>query len=129
MCYISKKKGFTLIELIGVLVIIAIIALIVTPLIMNIIRRTKENARRRSVDNYGKAVEQAIMSNLLDTGAFVTTEQLQSLNVEYSGDTVVCNVMQIKENGGIYMSECTVNGKEVKDSKTEDGWYHYNKRD
>ena len=121
--------GFTLIELIGVLVIIAIIALIVTPLVMNIIRRTKENARRRSVDNYGKSVENAIMSNLLDTGAFITQEQLQSLNVEYTGDTVICNVMQIKENGGLYLSECTVNGKDVKDSSTEDGWYHYNKRD
>lgn len=34
-----KKKGFTLIELIAVLVIMAIIALIVTPLVINIIRK------------------------------------------------------------------------------------------
>ena len=125
----SRKKGFTLIEVIGVLVIITTIVLIAIPLIMNIIRSVKENARRRSVDNYGKAVEKAIMSNLLDTGAFITTEQLQNLNIEYTGDTVVCNVMAIKENGGLYMSECTVNGKEVLDSKSEDGWYHYGIRD
>ncbi|MBQ9013620.1 MAG: prepilin-type N-terminal cleavage/methylation domain-containing protein, partial [Bacilli bacterium] len=31
----KKSKAFTLIELIGVLVIMAIIALIVTPLVMN----------------------------------------------------------------------------------------------
>ena len=34
----NKRKGFTLIELIAVLVILAILALIVTPLVMNIIR-------------------------------------------------------------------------------------------
>ena len=36
-----RKKGFTIIELIGVLVIMAIIALIVTPLVMNIIRKAR----------------------------------------------------------------------------------------
>ena len=118
-----KKKGFTLIELIAVLVILAILALIVTPLVMNIIRKAKISADRRSVDAYGRSVELAIATHLLDTGAFPT--DLKNLNVEYTGKVVVCNVMQMKENGGIYLSECTVGTKAVKDSSTEDGWYHY----
>ena len=122
-----KKKGFTLIELIAVLVILAILALIVTPLVMNIIRKAKISADRRSVDAYGRSVELAIATHLLDTGAFPT--DLKSLNVEYTGKVVVCNVMQMKENGGIYLSECTVGTKAVKDSSTEDGWYHYGTRD
>ena len=121
-----KKKGFTLIELIGVLVIMAIIALIVTPLVMNIIRKAKISARKRSVDAYGRSVELAIASYLLDTGTF--PNDLHSLTVEYSGNTVVCNVMQMKENGGLYMSECSVNSIEVKDD-TDDGYYHYGTRD
>ena len=121
------KKGFTLIELIAVLVIMAIIALIVTPLVMSIIRKSKISARKRSVDAYGRSVELAIASYLLDTGTFPT--DLHSLTVEYSGNTVVCNVMQMKENGGLYMSECSVNNVEVKDNSTEDGWYHYGTRD
>ncbi len=124
-----KKKAFTLIELIAVLVILAILALIVTPLVMNIIRKAKISADRRSVDAYGRSVELAIASYLLDTGTFPTNEQLPNLKIEYSGSTVVCNVMAMKENGGLYLSECKVNNVDVKDSSTEDGWYHYGTRD
>ena len=124
-----KKRGFTLIELIAVLVIMAIIALIVTPLVMSIIRKAKISARKRSVDAYGRSVELAIASYLMDKGTFPTNEQLPNLQVEYSGSNVVCNVMSMKENGGLYLSECKVNNVEVKDSKTEDGWYHYGTRD
>ena len=124
-----KKKGFTLIELIAVLVIMAIIALIVTPLVMSIIRKAKISARKRSVDAYGRSVELAIASYLMDNGYFPTNADLPNLKVEYSGSTVVCNVMSMKENGGLYLSECKVNDVEVKDSSTEDGWYHYGTRD
>ena len=48
-----KKKAFTLIELIAVLVIMAIIALIVIPLVMSTIRKSKQSVLRRSVDGYG----------------------------------------------------------------------------
>ena len=123
----KRKRGFTLIELIAVLVIMAIIALIVTPLVMNIIRKAKISARKRSVDAYGRSVELAIASYLLDTGTFPT--DLSSLQIEYSGSNVVCNVMAMKENGGLYLSECKVNNVDVKDDSTEDGWYHYGTRD
>ena len=123
----KNKKAFTLIELVSVLVILAILALIVTPLVLNIIRKAKTAADRRSVDAYGKAVELAIASHTMDTGQIPTN--LDSLEVEYNGKEVVCTVKQLKENGGLYMSQCTVNGKDVKDSNTDDGWYHYGTRD
>ena len=125
----NKRYGFTLIELIAVLVIMAIIALIATPLVMSIIRKTKINARKRSVDAYGRSVELAIASYLMDTGTFPTNEQLPNLQIEYSGSNVVCNVMQMKKNGGLYLSQCKVNGIDVKDNSTEDGYYHYGTRD
>ena len=124
-----KKKGFTLIELIGVLVIVAIISLIVTPLVMSIIRNSKESARKRSVDAYGRSVELAIASYLMDTGTFPINEQLPNLKIEYSGSDVVCNVMQMNKKGGLYLSQCKVNNIEVKDSNEEDGYYHYGTRD
>ena len=123
----KNKKGFTLIELIAVLVILAIIALIVTPLVLNVIRKTKDSANRRSVDAYGKAMEIAIMGYVMDTGD--TPNDLNELAVEYTGNEVECNVKKITENGSIYLSECSVNGVKVKDKSTEDGWYHYGKRD
>ena len=44
--YKNKKKGFTLIEVIAVLVILSIIALIVTPLVAGIIRKAKISANK-----------------------------------------------------------------------------------
>ena len=123
----KKREAFTLIELIAVLVILAILTLIVTPLVLNIIRKAKIAADRRSVDAYGRAVELAIATYTMDTGYPPT--DLDNLEVEYTGKEVVCNIKQLKENGGLYMSECSVNGKEVKDSSSEDGYYHYGTRD
>ena len=123
----KNKKGFTLIELIAVLVIMAIIAIIVTPLVLNIVRKAKDSANKRSVDAYGKSMEVALMAYVLDNGD--TPNDLNELTVEYTGNEVKCNVKKITENGSIYLSECSVNGVKVKDKSTEDGWYHYGKRD
>ena len=68
----KNKRAFTLIELIAVLVILAIIALIVTPLVMNIVKKAKDSANKRSVDAYGKAVELAVATYLLDNGEYPT---------------------------------------------------------
>ena len=124
-----KKKGFTLIELISVLVILAILVLITTPLAMNIVKKAKISARKRSIDAYGRSVELAIAGYLLDTGKIPTNEQLPNLQIEYSGNKVECSVMNMKKNGGLYLSQCKVNNIEVKDSNEEDGWYHYGTRE
>ena len=119
----KNKKAFTLIELIAVLVILAILALIVTPLVLNIVRKAKDSANKRSVDAYGKSMEIALMAYVLDNGD--KPNDLNELTVEYTGNKVECNVKKITENGSIYLTECSVNGVKVKDSKTEDGYYHY----
>ena len=68
----SKRKAFTLIELIATLVIMAIIALIAIPLVMNIIRKARISADKRSIDAYGRSIELAIAGYLMDTGSFPT---------------------------------------------------------
>ena len=55
-----KEKGFTLIELLAVIVILAIIALIATPIILGIIKDSKEESNKRSAELYIDAVEQAM---------------------------------------------------------------------
>ena len=86
----KNKKAFTLIELIAVLVILAILALIVTPIVLNIVKRAKESANKRSVDAYGKSIELAVANYLLDKGEFPTN--ISDLEIEYSGKEVICNI-------------------------------------
>ena len=106
-----KKKGFTLIELIAVLVIMAIIALIVTPLVMNIIRKARISADKRSIDAYGRSIELAIAGYLLDTGKFPTS--VDQLTIEYSGNKVECSTTQINTDSSVYLAGCTVAGRNV----------------
>jgi len=107
----SKKNAFTLIELVAVLVIMAIIALIVTPLVMSIIRKARISADKRSVDAYGRSIELAIAGYLLDTGKFPT--EVSQLTIEYSGSQVVCETTQINPDSSVYLAGCTVAGRNV----------------
>ena len=121
----SKKNAFTLIELVAVLVIMAIISLIATPLVLTLVNNAKASANKRSVDAFGKTVEIAAMTYLMDNHHYPS--DLSTLEVEYTGNEVTCEVMHLNEDGSLYLSECSVGGKEVKDKNTEDGWYHYGK--
>ena len=108
---LRKRNAFTLIELVAVLVIMAIIALIVTPLVMSIIRKARISADKRSVDAYGRSIELAIAGYLMDTGSFPTS--IEQLTIEYSGDEVVCTTAQLNSDSSIYLAGCTVGGRSV----------------
>ena len=107
----SKKNAFTLIELVAVLVIMAIIALIATPLVMSIIRKTRVSADKRSIDAYGRSIELAIAGYLMDTGSFPTS--MEQLTIEYSGDEVVCSTTRLNPDSSVYLEGCTVGGRSV----------------
>ena len=106
-----KKKGFTLIELIAVLVIMAIIALIVTPLVLNIIRSAQDSANKRSIDAYGRAAQIAVAEYMLNEGDIPTS--FDQLTIETSGAEVVCDNKQINSDGSVYLANCTVGGTSV----------------
>ena len=61
----NNKKGFTLVELLAVIVILAIIALIATPIILNVIDNAKEGSAKNSAYGYIDAVEKANAQQIL----------------------------------------------------------------
>ncbi len=61
----KRKNAFTLIELLAVIVVLAIIALIATPIVMNTIKNAKKGAAERSADSYVKQVEVAVAEERL----------------------------------------------------------------
>jgi len=117
----KKKRGFTLIEVIAVLVILSIITLIVTPLVMNIIRKAKDSANKRSIDAYGRSVEYAVAVYMLDDANFPTS--FNDIKIEYKGSKVECAVNVVNYDGSVFLDKCAVNGKLVKDSKSSSGYY------
>ena len=58
-----KKKGFTLVELLAVIVILGIIMSIATPIIIKIINDSKKETYKLSMSGYVKAVEEQISVN------------------------------------------------------------------
>ncbi len=57
------KQGFTLVELLAVVVILAIIAIITTPIIIGVVSSSKENAFKDSADGVSKAARSYQLNN------------------------------------------------------------------
>ena len=128
-----RKNAFTLIELLAVIVILAIIALIATPIVLNIIEDTKKSAQLRGAEFYLDAVEQAIMrKNMSSAGMFKPNfcevqldgnlkcdNEIEPLKVEVSGEVPNSGSTITIENGKVTSVELkygddtikTINGK------------------
>ena len=58
-----KKKGFTLVELLSVIVILAIIALIAVPRILNVVEKAKIGAAKSSALGYISSIEMKVATD------------------------------------------------------------------
>ena len=104
------RKGFTLIELFAVIVILAIIVTIATPIVLSIIEDTKGSARLRSAEYYLDAVETSVATAILkntnkNDGAYKLKDGdicldsgcVQKLEVEIKGETPQTGTIHIQE--------------------------------
>ena len=120
-----KNKGFTLIEIIVVLVILAIILLIVAPIILDVTQDAEKTVNVRNVDGYGKAIENAIAVYKMENGRYA--KSIDNLKIEYSGAKVKCNEIVLNKNGTVYLSHCYVNRSKVMNLDKPKLWYSYGK--
>ena len=127
----SKQKGFTLVELLAVIVILAIIALIATPIILGVIDTAKKGAAENSALGYLDAVEKQIVINMLDENktnivdGVYDTDELATYGVSVKGQvptTGSSSWVQIVNKQivdySLKMGEYVVNYNET-DKKTE----------
>ena len=109
-----KNKGFTLIELLAVIVILAIIALIATPVVLNIIKDSKESSIERSAELYLDQVKNEIArynmthpsSNFNPSECTVQSDDSlicdgTSLNIEINGDRPSAGSKILLSNGSV----------------------------
>ena len=120
------KTGFTLIELLAVIVILAIIALIATPIILGIINDAKEDANKRSVENYAHAVELAIVRTATKQGGVIEPGEYEIvpdslgkkikkgdlvIDIDYKGEAVTNGKISVDKDGKIEIIGMSFNGK------------------
>ena len=105
----EKNKGFTLVELLAVIVILALIALIATPIILNVINDAKKQAAKDSAYGYMDAVEKYIVSSELEDKSIqdgtYRVEELNSMGVSVKGST--------PDNGTIKIESKTVKSYDI----------------
>ena len=105
----EKNKGFTLVELLAVIVILALIALIATPIILNVINDAKKQAAKDSAYGYMDAVEKYIVSSELEDKSIqdrtYSVEELNSMGVSVKGST--------PDNGNIEIKNSSVKSYDI----------------
>ena len=104
---IKSSKGFTLVELLAVIVVLAIIALIGYNIVGNVIGTSQEEANEITIKNYADAIEQSAVEYYMTNGEYPSGEQLKDI-VKFSNSNVECeNISYVNNN--VSLKKCKVN--------------------
>lgn len=88
-----NKKGFTLMELLSVVIVLAIIALISIPIVMNIIKESEKKSVENSANGYVTALNEEIVNSDFSTkkkiknGYYYSEYLKEKYNFEVGGYT------------------------------------------
>ncbi len=111
----STTLGFTLLELLAVIVILAIIMAITIPLILGFIEQAKNSSRKSNIFGYADAVRLAIVTNNENTESdkIIPKEWIDN-NVSYKGNKVNCNMIYNSKKYDLILHECNVANNQQK---------------
>ena len=105
---IKNKHGFTLIELLAVIVILGLLALIVTPGISKVIRNSKINTAKTSLEGYVREIENASALYMTDTGKYPTS--IDVLELDGKNISKIENPIVELSNGGVVKVTAEIDG-------------------
>ena len=116
-----KRRGFTLVELLAVIVILAIIALIAVPIFLGMINKSKKSSDKEAVNLYTDTVEKAIQKKQMadpnfqpDKCTIKTDGNLECFNGTTSLGTVKVNMKGTKPTAGtIIIAEDDIDYKNI----------------
>ncbi len=100
-------KGFTLVELLAIIILLAIIALIATPTIDNIIDASIESANHRSIEGYADAVRNEYYNQQTDGGIPVIDDAFLA-NVDTEGNEINCQNVLYSTEYQVILDKCTI---------------------
>lgn len=91
-----KNKGFTLVELLAVLVILAALAAIIIPTTMNIINSSKKATAIDSADGYLRAVSNYLVTVNIQNGNYGIDDE--DIKADYTGLSPSAGLLKIAKN-------------------------------
>ena len=127
----ETKKGFTLIELLATIVILGLLSLIVTPGIAKVIKNSKINTTKASLEGYVREIENASTLYLTDTGVY--PDSINQLELDGKNIDKIENTMIELENGEVKKLTVEIDGIHCKYEKgldticQEESFYSYMK--
>ena len=116
------KKKFKLLDLVVIIIISTFLLIFIIPIIITIFSNYKNSNNKKIVEQYARKLELKFSDYIKKNKPLPDDVNKIELNLN---DEVVCLVSKIHQDGSIYLSKCKVGGVYVKDSKTNDGYYHH----
>ena len=101
------NKAFTLVELLAVIVLLAIVALIATPVIDNVIDSSRQRANERSIEGYANAVANEYYNQQTGGGIPVIDSDFLA-NVDTQGNEIKCENVLYSDDYQVVLNNCTV---------------------
>ena len=108
----KDHKGFTLVEVIVVLVILAIMAAVLIPSLIGYIDKSRENAivsETRSVVTAVQALASEKYAKQNDTGVYVLDATGSDTNIAYSDVEKLCEINNLSTK----ITDCTISGGKI----------------
>ena len=99
-----NKKGFTLIEVLAVLLILSVIALITTPIIINVIKDSKEKAFINDANSLVESIRTYQANNQYESVIVDYTNNINTDKLELDGDLPDAGQISIDENGKVALA-------------------------
>ena len=102
-----KRKGFTLVELLTVIAILAIILLIASPIILNVLEKAKQNTFKNQVLLYVEGLKQQAVLSGIEEGNIVLPSNDESIDIDVTTinleiDKNYTGKIRITNNNGKY---------------------------
>ena len=96
-----KEKGFTLVELLAVIVILAVISLIATPMVLGVIEKSKRSAAIESANGIMDAAEKNMIESMLNGSENNRYDFPGDTKLSYRGEKPESGTLLIDSNGNM----------------------------
>ena len=126
----KNKKGFTLVELLAVIVILGVLLMIAVPAVQNVIKKTKNNATQKQAELFIDAAKK--MAIIDEATSDMVIYKLIDLDSDVDTNRFTGMVVALKENGSykyyIYLND-SVNKKTISNNDNNNDIFEFASED